>query len=232
MGTPNLIKLAPTLSIEERYKIVIPDALRMIKGEKGVLSDSEITALTSFEKNVVWEQYALRVGMFKWAHILWIRDINAEKFSVCTCLLLLNHQLWQVIREIDEGATKEDCAKGLESLSGYTATLKEKLADFYAYRDAMTRLQEELYDVPIFNGETEATIRGFYTFAHDMVERHNETVTLLCTDQKMKRHFKDMARDIDSYLVKEPKPDEAAVAELINEVRTWAESDVKARLGK
>ena len=232
MVTPNLIKLAPTLSIEERYKIVIPDALRMMVGEKSLLSDSEVTALTSFEKNVVWEQYALRVGMFKWAHILWIRDINSEKFCACTCILLLNHQLWQVIQEVGDGATKEAREKGLASLSGYVATLQEKLADFYAYRDALIRLKEELYDVPIFAGETETTIQGFYQFVGEMVERHNDTIRELCTNKTIKRHFKAIAENIDLYLVKEPKPDEAAIAALVDEVRSFAESDVRARLGK
>ena len=60
MTTPDLIRLAPTLSIEERYKIVIPDCLRMMNGENAILSAAEITALASFEKNAAWEQYALR----------------------------------------------------------------------------------------------------------------------------------------------------------------------------
>ena len=135
----------------------------------------------------------MRVGMFKWAHILWIRDINSEKFAACTTILLLNHQLWQVIRETDEGETKEAREKGLASLSNYVSLLQKKLADFYAYREALIRLKEELYDVPIFAGETETTIQGFYQFVGDMVERHNDTIRELCTNKTIKRHFKAIA---------------------------------------
>jgi hypothetical protein len=65
-----------------------------------------------------------------------------------------------------------------------------------------------------------------------MVERHNDTIRELCTNKTIKRHFKAIAENIDPYLVKEPKPDEAAIAALVDEVRSFAESDVKARLGK
>jgi len=232
MTTPDLIKLAPTLSVEERYKIVIPECYRMFKGEKGLLSASEITALASFEKNAVWEQYALRIGMFKWVHILWMRDIHSEKFCVCTCILLLKHQLWQVISDVDESAPKETLAKGFEMVRKYVATLHGKLADFFAYREAIIRVQEELYGVPLFDEGTAATIQGFFLFVAEMVECHNTIVRELCADKDMKRYFKPMVKDIDRYIVAEPKPDDSAITKLIDEVRAYAESDVNARAGR
>ena len=232
MATPDLIKLAPTLSVEERYKIAIAECLRVMAGKPSVLSGSEIDAIASFEKTAAWELYALHIGMFKWVHILWIRDINAEKFSTCTCLLLLNHQLCRVILDGDEQMTKEARVEQLELLRKYVSILQEKLTDFYAYREALPRLKEELYGVPIFNEETETTIQGFYQFTDEMVVRHNTIVRDLCTEKSIKRYFKPIAQDMEFYLVKEPKPDEVAIAELVDEIKTWAESDVRARLGK
>ncbi len=232
MATPDLIKLAPTLSVEERYKIVVPDCLRMMNGEKGLLSETEIKALTSFEKNEVWAQYALRVGMFKWAHILWLRDIQKEKFCACTCILLLNEALWRMITDEDEALGKEALMDNLATVRKYVDLLQQKLAGFYPYREAMARLQEELYGIPIFNEDTGSTIREFFQHIGDMVERHNDTVRELCTNKDIKRHFKLIAQDMDRYLVKEPKPNEASIIELIDEARSYAESDVKARLRK
>ena len=232
MTTPNLIKLAPTLSVEERYKIIVPECYRMFRGEKSLLSASEITALASFDKNSVWEQYALRFGMFKWAHILWIRDIQKEKFAACTCILLLNNAVWRMIRDEDEGLGKKALADNMETVRKYVDLLKKKLAAFYPYREALVRLQEELYDVPVFDKEREETIQGFFHVIGDTVEYHNKTIRLMCTDKAIKRHFKLIADDMDRYLVKETKPDETAIMELINEVRSYAESDVNARSGR
>lgn len=232
MTTPDLIKLAPTLSVEERYKIIIPDCFRMLRGEESVLSESEVVALTSFEKNAVWEQYALHVAMFKWAHILWVRDIQSEKFGACTAILLLNDALWRMIGDMDDGMEKEAVTDDRATLRKYVSVLQKKLPGFYAYREAILRLQEELYGVPIFDGEQAETIQGFFAFVGDMVKRHNDTVQMLCTDKKIKGHFKAIADDIDHYLVAEPKPEEVAIAELVDEVRSYAQSDVNARLGR
>jgi len=232
MQSPNLIKLAPGLSVEERYKIVIPDGLRVMAGEKSLLSESEVKALVSFEKDAVWEQYALRIGMFKWAHILWLRDIEKEKFCACTCILLLNDALWRMITDEDESLGKEALADNLATVRKYVTVLEGKLADFYPYREALARLREELYDVPIFNETTEATIQGYFQFVGEMVKRHNDTIRELCTNKVTKRHFTLIKREMELYIVKEPKPEEAAIAELMNEVKSFAESDVKARSNK
>lgn len=232
MTTPDLIKLAPTLSVEERYKIVIPDCLRMSNGEKGLLSNSEIQALASFEKNAVWEQYALRVSMFKWAHILWVRDLNGAKFAACTCILLLKESLWRMIGDVDDAKGKEVFMDNLAAIRKYADLLKDKLANFYVYRDALSRLREELYDVPIFDGEQAETIQGFFQVIGKTVEYHNETIRALCTEKAMKRYFKPIVQDMDSYLVKATQPDEAAIKELVEEVRSYAQSDVNARLGR
>jgi hypothetical protein len=232
MTTPDLIKLAPSLSVEERYKIIIPDCYRMFNGEKALLSASETTALASFEKNEAWAQYALRFGMFKWAHILWIRDIQKEKFCACTCILLLNNAVWRMIRDEDESKGKAVLVENLAMVRKCASILRDRLADFYPYREALVRLQEELYDVPIFEGERAETIQGFFRIIGKTVEYYNETIRVLCTDKAIKRHFKFIAQDMDSYLVKETKPDETAIAALVDEVRSYAQSDVNARLGK
>jgi hypothetical protein len=232
MTMPDLIKLAPTLSIEERYKIVIPDCLRMMNGENAILSASEITALASFEKNAVWEQYALRVGMFKWAHILWVRDINGAKFAACTCILLLKEAMWRMITDVDDAKGKQVFADNLAAIRKNVGLLQDKLVGLYVYREALPRLQEELYDMPIFDGERAETIQRFFRIVGETVEYHNETIRMLCIDKTIKRHFKLIAQNIDNYLVKEMKPDDAAITALIDEVRSYAESDVKARSGR
>ena len=229
MTTPNLIKLAPTLSVEERYRIIVPDCYRVMAGEKGMLSVSEIDAITTFDKTALWEQYALRVGMFKWAHILWLRDIQSEKFCACTCILLLNHQLWQIIWDVDVPLTKEQRANELARLRKYVDMLQIKLGTFYAYREALVRLQEELYGVPIFDEKTDESIQGFYKFVGDMVEIHNKTVRDVCADKETKRFLKPIVSEMDLYIVKESKPTEAAITALIDEVKSFAESDVRAR---
>jgi len=51
MGTPNLAILAPSLSAEERYRLIVPDYHNDLMGKGTILSESERQAITKFEKS-------------------------------------------------------------------------------------------------------------------------------------------------------------------------------------
>ena len=57
----DLIKLAPTLSAEERYKMAISDFHKVLAGEKPILSEAECQAIRHFDNRAVWEDYAQRL---------------------------------------------------------------------------------------------------------------------------------------------------------------------------
>ena len=57
MPTPNLAILAPSLSAEERYRLIVPDYHSDVMGKGTILSESERKAITKIENRVVWEEY-------------------------------------------------------------------------------------------------------------------------------------------------------------------------------
>ena len=227
--TPNLIKLAPSLTVEERYRIVIPDTQKIFMGEAGSLSESEIRALTYFDSRAAWEAYAYRFFQLWLAYLVWTRDISKEKYAVLARFLLAHHQLWQVIRDVDESASNEKKAEGLETLKKYVVALEEELVGFYAYREAILCVEQDLYGVSLFDEKTSARISNDYQTADNLIDDHNAIVRILCTNKAMKKHFKPIVQDMESFIINKPVAGGTAVDELVSDLKGLATTQVKSR---
>jgi len=79
MNTPDLIKIAPELSAEERYKIMTADWMAKANGEPQVMTDSERRAMVRFPTNAMWKEYATNVLTFKMANTYWTSEIQIDK---------------------------------------------------------------------------------------------------------------------------------------------------------
>jgi hypothetical protein len=226
---PDLIKLAPTLSVEERYRILIPDCQRIMVGEKGLLSDSEIKALAYFEKPLLWEDYAMRIGIFKWSNLLWARDIDRERFAVGISLVLVSHQAMDVMRGMGEEMPDEQRNRQLETLRNYVVLAEEKLANFFAYREALVRLEQEVYGVPLLHEEDGKEMESCCKLIMGEIEHYNSALRGICEDKALKKYFKRIAPELDKYLVKTPAINEEKVEHIVKDIKSFAESDVNAR---
>ena len=78
-GTSDIIKLAPTLSPEERFKMVMTDCLRQMDGEPSVFSETELKALIFFDSRAKWIEYVRPVIIFKLANAYWPNEIEIQR---------------------------------------------------------------------------------------------------------------------------------------------------------
>jgi hypothetical protein len=229
MQTPDLIKLAPTLSAEERYKLIVSDFHRALMEEKELIAESERQAIITFNNNrAVWEEYTRNICMLQWENALWPRDIEAEKLRVFACSLLLSHALEKVLFHGDDHSiSKEKRATQFESLKEYVAMFETQSMDFYAYPEAIKKIEQELYGVPIFHEEKKNRIASYYEAVDDLIEHHNKTIHTICGHKIIKKCINPMVRDMESYLVKKSIPDEKLIEKILDEVRHIAESETQ-----
>lgn len=224
MATPDLVKLAPTLSVEERYKLVMGDVLSQLDGEPPKLSESELKAMLRFESKPMWQDYAARVAMMRHANEIWVREIETEKLRAYAFYLDLGYQFRLVV--IDDGAPKMKKAERFESLKKSAIDLHYALEGFYAYREAIPKLEAILYGVPFFSKAMRVSLDSQFALIHDTVRNYNGVVRELCTCRDAKQFIKPIVEDVESYLVKDAVPSEAAVNELVDFIRHIADSEM------
>jgi hypothetical protein len=225
--TPNLTKLAPSLSVEERYKIVMSDALAQIDGEPEKLSESELKAMIWFESKPAWQDYAFHVAMMRHANEIWVNEIETERLRVCAYYLHVSYQLQLIV--LDENASPEKKAKRFEALKQSTADLHEAVEGLYAYREAIPKLEALLYGVPFFCKGMQASLANQFDLVASTIRHHDDSIRELCACHDAKSYIKPIVEDTESYIVKDAVPGEAAVNELVDFIRHIAESEMRAR---
>jgi hypothetical protein len=227
MPSPNLIQLAPTLSAEERYRLVVPDMHRELMGEKPLISESERQAITHFEDRKLWEEYTGRICMLQWAQALWPKDVETEKLRVIVYYLELSHSFDRLIRDGDQQVPKGKRAAQFETLKAHAAQVGEQSVLFYAYREAFEKIKQELCGVPLLNEKWMADIVEDYTLVDEMIEHYNGLVRKMCAVGVIRKTIGPIVRDMENYLVKKPMPDAAVVERIVDEIRHIAGSEMR-----
>ena len=228
MATPDLIKLAPTLSAEERYKLIVPDLHRTLMGEKCLISESERQSIIKFDKRVVWEEYTRNICILQWATTLWQRDIETERLRAFALSLNLSHTLERVLVDGDDKSISKEKRTGqFEKLKKYVAMLEEQSVEFYAYREAINKVEQELYGVPLFNEKEKNSIASCYEMVDELFEHNTSTIRVMCENKIIKNSIKPIVQDMESYLAKKPVPDPATIEQIVNEVREIADSETR-----
>lgn len=228
MHSSEIIKLAPTLSAEERYKLAISDFHRVLAGEKPILSEAECQAIRYFDNRAVWEEYTHSVCMLQWADTLWSKDIETEKLRVFAISLLLNHAMERILVDGDDRSIPEERrSRQLEDLKKYAAMLGAHSAEFYVYPEAIKKIEQELYGVPLFNEKKMKRIVNYYEMADDLLEDYNEKIRAMCRNKILKKYFKPIVSDMESYIVKKPIPNPAMVEQMVDDIRQIAESETR-----
>ena len=225
--TPNLMKLAPSLSAEERYKIVMSDMLAQQDGEPAKLSESELKAMIWFESKPAWQEYAFHAAMMRHATEIWILEIEKEKIRSYAFYLHLTLQFEWIVRDSD--IPEEKKVERFEMLKKAIADLHRALKGFYAYRLAIPKLEAVLYGVPFFSKTTKACIAKWFTLIDETVREYNEMVRELCVCHDAKQFIKPIVEDVESYLIPEAVPSEAKVSTVVDFIQQLAESEVRHR---
>ncbi len=219
MPSTNLIKLAPTLSAEEKFKIVIAEMHQATAGEQSILKESELQAIMECHSKTTWEEYNRHMSMVMWASEFWSREIETEKLRVYAAFLNLKSQLSEYIAEADGEMPEEFRRRECGRIAEWVEIFERTARGFYTYLEAVAQFERKLYGVFLFNEKQRRIIAGYRAAVDDMLERHNWRVLAFAQGDKgsdaVKDHLKPITDDIESYLVEKPVPEQAAVDQLI-----------------
>jgi hypothetical protein len=229
MPSSNLIKLAPTLSAEEKFKIVVADVHKSMAGEQPILSESERRAIIMCESREAWEEYTRHISMMQWAGAFWSREIEMEKLRTYATALNLKNELSGYIAEIHgsmpEAMRRIRCAY----IEEWVELLERAAAGFYAYLEAVTQFEEKMYGVRLFNEDQRGVIESYRVAVDEMIENHNWKIRAFCEgkSKKLNEHIKPIAENMKSYIAKKPIPEQAAVDKIIAEVMGIVDSEME-----
>ena len=180
------MKLAPTLSAEEKFKMIVTDFHKELMGEKPVFSEAERQAIIQCENRQMWEDYTRRIGIIQWADTLWIKDIETEKLRVIASHLMLSRVVDRLVADmfmpVPEKMWGEVCTK----LREYVLMFEENSMEFYAYPEAITRIERELYGMPLFNEKKKKVIASYYEVTDEMFESYNKRIRMLSESKMVK----------------------------------------------
>jgi hypothetical protein len=217
MPSSNLIKLAPTLSAEEKFKIVIAEMHQATAGEQPILKESELQAIIECHTKATWEEYNRHMSMVMWASEFWSREIEIQKLRTYAAYLNLKSELSEYIAnaEMPEEFRRRECGR----IAEWVEILELTARQFYAYLEAVAQFEEKLYGVSLFDEKQKRTIDGYRSAVDDMFEHHNWLVRALSRggerNESTKKHMLPITEDTDSYLVKKPVPEQAVVDKII-----------------
>jgi hypothetical protein len=227
MGTPNLTILAPSLSAEERYRLIVPDYHNDVLGKGTILTESERKAIIKIENRSEWEEYTHGICMLQWANVLWMRDIETERLRATALSLIVGYEMERVLKEGDQPMPEKVRTARYAKLREYIAAFEEGSTQFYAYRPAIEMIEEELYGVPILNYEKKKTLAEYYKQIDSLFDLHTGRIHKICGNEILASHLKLIADDPESYIPKKPIPDEKTVNELVEEIRQMAASETR-----
>jgi hypothetical protein len=223
MSTPNIANLAPNLSAEERYKLIVPDYHNEIMGRAALLSDSERQAIMYFTTKASWEEFVQKYNTMLWAQVLWPKDIEAEKLRVVALSLLLNHSFVWVLRVGgDQSLSMDKRNATFKELKEHVALMEEQSITFYAYRAALEAITKELYGIPVFNDVKMAEVRAEFEKMDELIDYYNDMVREFCEVYDAREHIEPIVDDMQSYLVKKSVPDATMVEGIIDDIRQVA----------
>ena len=229
MTTLDLLKLAPELSAEERYKLMTADFMARANGEQSLITESERRAMLRFPTTTMWREYATSVVTFKLVNTIWIHEIDAEKLRTYACYLLSIHELERIIVDAEDKLPNDRQAKQFDNLKSYVAAFNRAIKEFRVYREAIPKLEQELCGIPFFSKPTKAFIATSYELIDQVAAFYNDTVRKFCDDKRARKFMKPIVHDINSYLVKEGTPDLSGAATLVEQIKELAEAEMRSR---
>ncbi len=223
---PDIIKLAPTLSAEERYKLIVQDIHHTLMGEKQLLSESERQAIIQCQNRAVWEEYTRHIGIMQWADAFWTKDIETEKLRVFACYLLLGRGLDRFIANADMPMPEKMREARCTSIKEHVEMLETNSKTFYAYREAIAQVERELYGMPLFNERRRKVIESYYEAVDEMFENYNDRIRMLCGSNMIKKHMKPIADNLENYIAKKPVPQKELIDMLVGEIMDIVDSEM------
>lgn len=226
MATTEIIKIAPTLSAEERFKLMLPDMVRAMDGEKMLLSDGEANAIRTCPIAIL-DDYNYRISLVMWIMMLWIRDWNAEHLRMSSLIVALLYQTELTIRRVDKN--DRSIKDPFDTLRSVVAGMSEKMKEFYAYRESIPLLERELYGLPFLSEEMQADMAKDYEDVDRVISFHNDLIREIPKAFKTEKFLKPITEHAEQYLIEKPTPDTGRAEAIAQNLKGIAEADIRRR---
>jgi hypothetical protein len=231
MPSVDIIKIAPTLSAEERFKMMVADVHKQMAGEKAVFSLSERSAIMKCEHKAMWEEYTRHIGIMQWATAFWMKDIEAERLRVFAGSLLLERMLDHLVDDADIRMPESIRKNTYIRLKEFVDLLESQSELFYAYREAIAQIEaKHLYGMPLFDEKRKAMIAGAYDMTDTIFEMYNHRLTMFAGIPSFEDFMKPISENIGDYTVKKPVPRQETIDKIINEIMEIADSEMEMLL--
>jgi hypothetical protein len=228
MPAQDIIKLAPTLSAEERFKMMVADVHRQMIGGKPTFSLSERSAIMKCEDKAMWEEYTRHIGIMQWASAFWLKDIEAERLRVFAGSLLLERILDGLIADADMRMPESMRKNAYARLKEFVELLGVQSELFYAYREAIAQIEaKHLYGMPLFDEKKRAMIASAYEAMDDVFETYNHRLGMFAGISSLKEFMQPIAENIADYTAKKPTPRQEVINKIINEIMEIADSEME-----
>lgn len=197
----NIVKLAPTLSAKERFKLMLADCNKTLDTEKGIFNEEERAALIYFTELRPWSEYAYLWGLFltsrivldDWIRIAWLKFTIILDHLVCFDVSLADHGLKSALKEwkILMPWPPEELVKLAE----------ERIRILLEYEDMTNEIKEIFGGSHPFNESRRTEFNDYFKNIKEVAEFHNSLV--------------DLARDpkIRELKIKKMEPDPETVKE-------------------
>lgn len=225
MKSADIIKLAPTLSAKEKYKLVVTDFHRELVEGRPTLSGAEREAIVRCEKRDVWEEYTRHIGIMQWASTFWSKDIETEKLRVFACSLMLERALDRLMDAANESLEIDDSL--YDNLRTNVELLEKNAMEFYSFPAAIAKVEQEyLYGTPLFDEKRKMVIAGYYEWGDEMFERYNGRIGMICVAAKEKGRLKPLADGYKHYFANKPQTEKAIVDRLIDDVMSTVDAEM------
>jgi hypothetical protein len=212
MATKEIVKIAPALSAEERFRMMLPDLIRLQDEKQPLLSATEMDAIRTCPRGEVLEGYGYRVSLFSWITMIWLRDWNAIRTRVSLFGLVMLYEFERTLRDAENPDDKDP----FDLVRSMAAAMEATLEEFYAYRASIPLLEGELCGLPFFGEEKRAGIDHEYSDTEEFIVRYNEMVEVAFTPAKgrPKRSTEDRERCLIRKPAENPERAEAIVLNL------------------
>jgi hypothetical protein len=232
MPPSNLIKLAPTLSAEERFKVIVSDLHKEVAGGKPVLSESERQAIIQCKGRASWEEYTRHIGTMQWASAFWMRDVETEKLRVFASYLMLSRAVDRLVTAAFMKLPSGMLSQRLSDIKEGVGFFESNSITFYAIWEAIAQIeQKEICGMPLFDEKRKAVIAGYYAAMDELFDEYNGRIRALSEAGVTKKIMKPVREDLGSYTAKKSIPLQAMIDELIAEVMQVVDSEMDM-LGK
>jgi hypothetical protein len=223
----DIIKLAPTLSAKERFRMVVTDMQKVLEGGQRTLSETERQAIMRCEGREMWEDYTRRIGIIQWADAFWTKDIEMEKLRVFACSLLLEKELDRFFLDNYTMMPPKMRERFWGSIKEYVEMVERCGMEFYAYREAVVVVERDLYGMPLFHRKKRAVIESYYQAMDDTFERYNHRIKMFYERCKEDGTLEAVMEGVESYIVKKPTPTKKLIDEIVEEVMSVVDSEME-----